>query len=237
MVSYFRPNDFKQSVESILSNTTCPFHLTIIDNSSNKLDTELNKINDPRVTIYRNDKNVGKGAAINQRFNEIMAGNTIKYFISIDSDVIVPKGWLLELKRSYFAVQRNSKPGIIAPAIMSEQNNTWENQLKNNKLDMHNIGNLHKIKYYNGLYYNRYIAGPLLLIDIAFFKKVGLYYDKQLYGADDGMLCKAAAKHSRFIGINSNITIEHINQDSTIEYINWKKRNITMDVDQCGHWD
>lgn len=234
MVSYHRPNDFRRSVRSILNNTDCPYHLTIIDNSSGGLDQELSKIDHKNVTIRKNTKNIGKAVAINEEF--VKAVNT-DHFITIDGDVIVPKGWLIELKRSYYAVKRVGKPGIIAPAILDSLTNTWTEQVKNNKLVMHQIGHLKQTTYYNGLYENRYNAGPLFLIDTQFFKSAGLYYEGQLYGADDGMLCNSAAKMNRFMGINSNVQVIHSNTDSTREYVEWKKRNITRDVDQHGHWD
>lgn len=234
MVSYFRPNDFRKSVDSILINTSCPFHLYIIDNSHGGLDKELDQVEtDPRVTTYRNDNNLGKGAAVNKWYQKIMGGSSLSHFVSIDSDIQVPPGWLLELKRALSWVQ---KPAMIAPAIVSKPGNTFKKQLENQRLDMHRMGNLYQVDY-NGLFYNRYTAGPLFLIDRKFFESVGLYYQDQLYGADDGKLCKAAAKQNRFIGINSNVEVLHLNEDSTEDYNEWKRRNITKDVDQCGHWD
>lgn len=235
MVSYHRPNDFKISLKSILNNTDCPFHLTILDNSCGGLDNELNSIQANNITIYKSDTNIGKASIINKKFIETIGNNT--HFITIDADVIVPKKWLTEMKRSYYAVKKNSKPGIIAPTILNSLRDSWPEQLRQNKLTMHQIGNLEEVKYYNGLYRNRYNAGPLFLIDTEFFKSAGMYYDKQLYGADDGMLCNSAAKMNRFSGINSNVSVLHSNYDSTPEYVNWKKRNITKDEDQRGHWD
>ena len=234
MVSYHRPNDFIRSVRSVLNNTDCPYHLTIIDNSNGGLDEQLSEINHKNVTIRRNAKNKGKAIAINEEF--VKTVNT-DHFITIDSDVIVPKGWLIELKRSYHAVRTAEKPGIIAPAILDSEEYTWNEQIKCNKLVMHQIGGLEETNYYHGLYKNRYNAGPLFLIDTQFFRSAGLYYEGQLYGADDGMLCNSAAKMNRFMGINSNVQVIHSNIDSTREYIEWKKRNITRDVDQRGHWD
>lgn len=234
MVSYYRPNDFKRSVKSVLDNTNCPFHLIILDNSCGGLDIELDSLCHNNVTIYKSEANIGKAAITNKKFKEIV--NDSSHFISIDSDVIVPKGWLIELKRSYYSVIKHEKPGIIAPVIMNNLRDLWSKQLQNNKLTMHQAGGLEKVNYYNGLYKNRYNAGPLFLIDTEFFKAAGLYYEKQLYGADDGMLCSSATKMGRFCGINSNVSVIHSNLDSTPEYIDWKKRNITKDVDQRGHW-
>lgn len=233
MVSYYRPNDFLRSVRSVLNNTDCPYHLTIIDNSCGGLDKELDQIHHANVTICRNTANKGKAVAINQKFSEVVKTD---HFITIDGDVIVPEGWLIELKRSYYAIKRSEKPGIIAPVILNNKHNTWDKQLKN-ELVMHRKGKLEETPYYKGLYRNRYNAGPLFLIDTNFFKKAGLYYEGQLYGADDGMLCNSAAKLKRFMGINSNVQVIHSNEDNTKEYNEWKKRNITKDVDQRGHWD
>jgi glycosyltransferase involved in cell wall biosynthesis len=235
MVSYFRPNDFSKSVASILNNTICPFHLSIIDNSHGGLDEELRKLEDQRITIYRNRTNIGKGAGINRWYGKIMEGSPLDHFVSIDSDIQVPEGWLLRLKKALFAVRSKMMAGIIAPAILNDK--SWDDQVTTGKLCMHQTGHFQETDFHRGLYHNRYTAGPLFLIDRPFFEQNGLYYDKQLYGADDGMLCRAAWNTGRFVGIDSSVQVKHLNEDSTEGYVNWKKRNITKDVDQHGHWD
>jgi glycosyltransferase involved in cell wall biosynthesis len=238
MISYFRPNDFRRSVESVLNNTICPFHLSIIDNSHGGLDNELNWAEeDPRITTYRNETNLGKGAAVNKWYKSITRGSSLDHVVSIDSDIVVPPRWLLKLKRALFAARRHERVGIIAPAIKSRPDRTWKHQIATNNLDMHQIGGLSETFYHPGLYYNRYTAGPLFLIDRFFFEKVELYYDGQLYGTDDGMLCRAAYVRNRFIGIDSNVEVEHINEDGTPGYHDWKRRNVTKAVDQHGHRD
>lgn len=238
MVTYHRPNDFVSSVESIINNTECPYHLSIIDNSTGQIDQYLDRyITHPHVSIYRNDANIGKGAAVNKWFDIIMSNNTLSHFISIDSDIIVPSQWLIELQRSFYHSKRCTKVGLIAPVIRNQQHETWEHQLQT-KAVMHNISQLTPaFDQYPGLYYNRYTAGPLLIIDTKFFKTTGLFYDKQLYGADDGHLCATAHRHKAFIGLNSNLIVTHTNNDSDREYVLWKERNITKDVDQHGRWD
>lgn len=237
MISYFRPNDFRKSVESVLNNTTCPFYLSIIDNSHGGLDAELDWAEgDPRVTTYRNERNIGKGAGVNRWYRKIMEGSSVDHFVSIDSDVIVPSQWLLELKRAHSAVKENLKPGIIAPAIVSQETKSWQDQISSGELNMHVMGDFRETEFYPGLYHNRFTAGLLFLIDRSFFEQAGLYYDKQLYGTDDGMLCKSAYKAGRFVGINSRVEIEHSNSDGTPEYAAWKRRNVTKAVDQHGHW-
>ena len=238
MISYFRPNDFRKSVESVLTNTVCPFHLSIIDNSSGHLNQELDKVEeDPRVTIYRNQTNIGKGAGVNLWYDTIMKGTSLDHVVSIDGDVVVPFQWLLKLKRSLFEARKHCPVGFIAPAISDSSEDTWEAQLNQQTLSMHQYYRMKEVNYYPGLYYNGILAGPLFMIDRKFFEKNGLYYDGQLYGADDGGLCKSANKMKLFIGIDSNVVVEHSNDDTTIDYKEWKRRNITKGVDQCGHWD
>jgi glycosyltransferase involved in cell wall biosynthesis len=238
MISYFRPNDFRRSVESVLNNTVCPFHLSIIDNSHGGLDKELDEAEtDPRVTTYRNEANLGKGAGVNRWYRKITEGSSVDHFVSIDSDILVPPKWLLGLKRALLEVRKVMRAGIIAPAIVNRRGRSWTDQVASGRLNMHQMGHFKETKFYPGLYYNRYTAGPLFLIDRPFFEQAGLYYDKQLYGADDGMLCRAAASAERFIGIDSHVEVKHLDGDSTEGYLDWKRRNIKRDVDQRGHWD
>ena len=237
MVTYHRPNDFILSVQSILNHTECPFHLSIIDNSMGHINDYLDKYRlHPQITVYQNDNNIGKGAAVNKWYHTIMRNNTLSHFISIDSDIIVPPQWLIELQRSFYHMKRSTKVGLIAPAICNSSYETWEYQI-NHKAVMHNISQIKSaFDEYHGLYYNRYTAGPTLIIDTKFFQTTGMFYDKQLYGADDGFLCATAQRHKAFVGINSNVLVRHINNDSDEQYIRWKERNVTRDVDPHGRW-
>jgi len=238
MVAYHRPNDFTNCVDSILNNTECPYHLSIIDNSAGHIDSYLYQYSKhPNITIYANDYNIGKGAAVNKWYNTIMRHNTLQHFISIDSDIVVPAEWLIELQRSFYYVKRCTKVGLIAPAICNLPHQTWQYQLEH-QLIMHDARILEASPdFYPGLYYNRHTAGPLLIIDTQFFESVGLFYDQQLYGADDGNLCLSAHRRKAFIGINSNLLVTHLNNDSDLEYIQWKERNVTKVVDLHGRWD
>lgn len=101
---------------------------------------------------------------------------------------------------------------------------------------MHKITNSSHFAFPH-IYRNRYTAGPLFLIDRKFFNSVGGYVQTQLYGNDDGELCKAAARQNRFIGIVTDLEVLHLNGDSTEGYKLWKKQNISKDKDRKGFWD
>ncbi len=231
MVSYFRPNDLRICLTSVLSNTPQPFRLSIIDNSMGGLDEVFKEFDDPRITVCRNAKNLGKGRAIMKWYDLIMGRRNDQHFVSIDSDLRVPPDWLPMMQT---AALRAPKPlGMLAPTIINESGDDFERQLKHG-LVMH--ARNHASKWVNGIYQNRHTAGPLFLIDRKFFDSVGGYVQTQLYGNDDGELCKAAAKAKRFIGIVPEVKVLHLTGDETPEYRDWKRRNVNRDADHKGHW-
>lgn len=230
MVSYFRPIDFELSVESIINNTD-EYHLSIIDNSCGGLKKQLSKYSSHQhITIYENDTNIGKGRGVMKWYNQIMNNSTEKFFISIDSDIEVQPKWLPRLINARSKIKFPF--GILAPTIMNTKGE-WFNLQKQSKFIMHNTKVMYHIS--DELYYNRYTAGPVILIDREFFESINGYSQDQLYGSDDGKLCKAADDQGRFIGIISNVHVIHLRNDNSVEYQKWKNTN--MGEDGIGYWD
>lgn len=225
MISYFRPNDFERSVQSVLNNTPEPFRLSIIDNSHGGLDATLDKYEShPNIDIYHNSENLGKGKGVMKWYNHIMQSSQTDYFISIDADIEVYPHWLT---RFVEARRKLTCPfAILAPVIMNKYGD-WFAIQRRTGLIMHNQKICHKI--IDEVYYNRYTAGPLFFIDRQFFDSVGGYSQNQLYGSDDGKLCKAAANQDRFIGIATNVHVLHLRQDDEVGYQEWKQRHVNTD--------
>lgn len=235
MVTYHRPNDFSRCLQSILANTR-GFHLSIIDNSCGGLDDRLALFsNDQRITIYRNQQNLGKGNSFKHWYAQIMRNNRADHFISIDSDLLVPPNWLLQLQNAYYRIRSRYRSGLLAPTIITNETDTFERQIAAGRLVMHDARELYEAL--PGIYYNRYTAGPLLLIDREFYENVGGYVCDQLYGNDDGRLCAAAAKQGRFIGIIATVGVQHLIADETDGYRAWKQRNVHGNIDAHGYWD
>lgn len=232
MVTYFRPNDLRRCLDSVLTNTVEPFRLSIIDNSHGGLDEVFAEIRDERVTVYRNDQNLGKGRAFMRWYPHIMRAKP-EFFVSIDSDLVVPPGWLTRMLRAAYSLP---SPGVLAPVLTLEAGDTFDRQKARGKLVMHREG---PESGFVGpsLYRNRHTAGPLFLIHRPFFDRVGGYVQTQLYGNDDGELCKAAHKKGRFIGIVTDVEVLHLEGDVTPDYKKWKKRNVNRDADRKGFWD
>lgn len=234
MVTYFRPNDMLKCVASILSNTHSPFRLSIIDNSHGGIDNALSTINDERVTIYKNSINLGKGRAFMKWYHKIVGGND--HFVSIDADMLVPPNWLTKMKDAADVVKATGGLGVLAPTIVNELGDTFHDQMKRGKLVMHASSPQSGFLCSN-IYRNRHTAGSLFYIDKQFFDGVGGFAQNQLYGNDDGELCKSAHKSGRFIGIVTDVEVLHLRADSDRGYVEWKKNNIKGDVDGVGYWD
>lgn len=233
MVTYFRPNDLKRCLDSVLTNTVEPFRLSIIDNSHGGLDHVFSEIKDERVVVHRNTENLGKGKAFMRWYPHIMEGNNSEFFVSIDSDLVVPPGWLTRMMRAAYSVP---SPGVLAPVLTRKEGDGFDRQKARGDLVMHREGPESGFVA-PSVYRNRHTAGPLFLIHRKFFERVGGYAQTQLYGNDDGELCKAAHKKGRFIGIVTDVEVLHLEDDVTDDYKDWKRRNVRMDADRKGFWD
>ncbi len=234
MISYFRPNDLKKCVESIVTNTMVPFKLAIIDNSCGGIDECLNSIVDDRIAIYKNTKNLGKGKGFMKWYNTIMKNDNNDLFVSIDPDLLVPPEWLINMLRTAYTIKNL---GVLAPVLIKNHGDTFTKQLASNRLVMHRKTKESGFVGSSSLYKNRHTAGPLFIINKKFFNNVGGYVQTQLYGNDDGELCKAAHKNNKFIGIDTTTHVVHLDNDNTNEYQQWKVRNVNKDVDGLGYWD
>jgi GT2 family glycosyltransferase len=216
-VAYHRPNDFQLCISSMLSNTSLPYNLTIIDNSCGGLDWCLCNL-DSRVKIIRNLTNIGKGKSFRLWYQSIMSTNNHKYFISLDADVIVPPLWLESLYRAIIKLEQPL--AAIAPTFVNTQMHYDGVPLPNEPTT----------------FYTTKTAGPLLLINRAFYESFGGYPGDCLYGHDDGFLCSKAKQSNKFIGYTTTVKCFHSELDVTEEYRQWKLDNLN-DVSCCnGLW-
>lgn len=233
MVSYFRPNDLLLSVESVISHTSCPYRLTLIDNSHGGLDRELSLIQKRHlhVVVLRNEQNIGKGASYRKWYSHIMAGDNNKYFVSMDADVIVPQQWLESLLRAAAIVNA----GVLAPLLLNNADDSLDRQVQNRKLTMHGFHEMQPAT--KSVYYNSQLAGPLLLISKRLYEKCGGYPGDQLYAHDDGVICKAAKSNNLFVGIETAVCCIHSTLDDTPKYRDWKQQHFNNSTVRIGYWD
>lgn len=233
LISYYRQNDLKECIESIIDNTHMTYHLSIIDNSSYNLNDFFGTYKKhPNISVFQNNTNLGKGRSFAKYYPLILQHDKNDFFISIDGDIKVYHQWLERLIQAKSKI--NQELALLAPTIMNKYGE-WFNIQQKSKFIMHNTKNMYHYK--DEIYYNRHTAGPLLLINRRFYDRIGGYTTNQLYGNDDGNLCKAAADLGYFIGIVSNVHVLHCNKDVTDGYIQWKHDNIKNPKTYTGYWD
>jgi len=227
-ISYHRALDFELCISSIISNTTMPYKLTIIDNSNGALDNELNAL-DQNVRIIRNPSNWGKGKSFKFWYNHITKKNDNELFVSLDADVIVPNGWLESMCRDAHEI---SNLGALAPTFVKSADDLNKNDPYDGLMYMHVRGN----EINKNIFHSPKTAGPLLLINKKFYDDVGGYPGDCLYGHDDGYICKMAVKSKRFIGYTESVVCIHSNLDCPHDYTQWKLNNVNKKKEQ-GYWD
>lgn len=231
MVTYHRAPLLERCLRSLFLHTPSPFTLAIIDNSAGAIDATLNAITDPRVTIYRTGQNLGKGRAFMSKYHEVMKGSESELFVSLDPDLLFQKNWTTDLMR---LMEANQRVAVLAPVLVSSGADSFDGQLARGKLFMHKKGPESRFLGPR-LYQNRHVAGPLLVIRRSFFEDVGGYVQNQLYGNDDGELCKAAWKIGLVTAIATGIKACHL-EDEDRGYKEWKKRNV-RGGQEAGFWD
>lgn len=235
MVSYHRPNDLINSVQSIIENTTIDYHLSIIDNSSGSIDHTLDELsNNKHITIYRNKYNIGKGKSFKQWYDVITNNDKSKYIISIDADIKVPKNWLEVYLSEAEEIDKIQELGALAP-IITEHGITKQQQLDSKQFRMHVVDEINYIT--KTTFYNYNTAGSLFLINKEFYESFGGYPGDRLYGNDDAYVCLQSKNQNRFIGITTAFSVEHLHADSTKDYALWKMKHITDTTVNIGHWD
>lgn len=234
LTTYHRKEAFKKCILPLYNSTDQPIY--IIDNSCGGLDKELlwAKTLSENITIFKNNKNIGKAASIQLYYKEI--AKDTQWFISMDSDIIVRSNDIDNLIKSGNELLKKGYPvSLLAPALNSGNNPILE-QIKNNQLDTHKIGTMYHLE--NGLYINEFLAGCLLLINTLFFNEIGGFKQQKIYGGDDGELSKITKQNEMISVLNTNVECVHYRLDETKEYIKWKKDNITKpSSDQVGHLD
>ena len=222
MTTYHRPNDSLSSIMSVLTHTPELHTLHILDNSCGGIDNTLELINDSRVSIHRSPTNIGKSRIVSERYNDAIKNCPLDHFIGMDGDIVVRDGWYTTL----LSCAREVAPwAALAPTIVEPGDATPR---------LHVSGkNTKKVK--PGIWYNQNTAGGLLLIRRKFWENWGGYPGTQLYGNDDGALCKEAIRRNQFIGYTTKVVVEHYNSDSNGGYTDWKLKNVTG-LDNPGYW-
>lgn len=111
----------KDCIERIFRNTSYPYRLIIVDNASDAATKEYlyGLRDDPRITLIRNDRNLGFVKAVNQG----MRLSDSPYLCVMNNDTLPAPGWLNELVK--FA-ETHPDVGIMNPLCGSPAGYTLE---------------------------------------------------------------------------------------------------------------
>lgn len=230
ITTYHKRATFEKCYSLLSKHNKNPIY--IIDNSNGNLDESLDEIKNKNVKIIKNSKNIGKAASIQENYKNLIL--EYQWFISMDPDVLVSNDDIDILLKNANQLLHSGYPiSIIAPII--NDGNCKKDQLQSRKLDMHKWGSMHEIT--DGLYINEFIAGCLILINTNFFVKNNGFKNKQLYGGDDGELCKNSLKDNLVSIIDTNVELLHCREEEPEEYKQWKIKHIKEKHLQKGFWD
>lgn len=220
MVTYYRLDLTKQSVNSILNNTKAEFDLSIIDNGSQDGTADYLRVlkrKYPNIRARLLDKNIGKGAAANKIFKEIDRFK-YDYIVGIDNDIIVPENWLSVL---IDCSKYLDKWGLLAP----------------NHAGVHKILPRAKKKHLPNkqtLIFNPCIAGGTWLINKKLYRSIGGYREDRFYGGVDGDYNIRAQKAGFRNGIVKDIFYRTINHPKYKPYSLFKLNQVVQMRKQPG---
>lgn len=106
-------------LESILNNTTAPFHLFLVDNASTDQTATLYSQLPPTATVVRNTTNQWWAGGINQGIR--LAGDNFDRIYFLNDDIEVPKRWLERLNGLL-----DGNPGVGAIGPLNSNPRDWQ---------------------------------------------------------------------------------------------------------------
>ena len=95
-----------ECLRSLTNQTFEPFEVIVVDNSG----TRRAKVDDARMRVIANDRNVGFGAAINQGIR----ASTARYIATLNDDAVAGSSWLEKL---IGAAEKRSRAGMCASEV------------------------------------------------------------------------------------------------------------------------
>ncbi len=192
----------KSCVDSIMSNSDLPLELLIIDNNSTDqschfLLTQKNS----RIHLIPNQTNLGFSKACNQGLNKACGD----FFITMNPDILVPKGWLTRLLWHLHNNPRTLAVGPKGIGIGGEQSPGPLSFSSN----LAAADRLFAKKYYHQSELTKFLIGCLLLFDKRLLKNIG-YFDENLpLGADDFDLSLRVRQAGFELRIACDLLIHH----------------------------
>lgn len=221
IITYNRPALLKHSIDAILNQSYEDIELLVIDNGSTFETTQLlNKYNDPRIRIFKNDSN------FREFYNYPFFVAKGKYLIiTHDDDIMHPGLVQKELEEvlnnpCVVAVSCNMRGIDNNGDVVIEKLNVNEENILYSKGDFWKLFNS-----------NNYIFTPTVMFDLDFMKRKSLIFEHERIGpACDQFLWYKILQNDVKISVLSEVLYDyrlHENQDSVV---NGPKMNFDLSL-------
>ena len=203
IVSYNSKPVLKPCLDALLTNTSPPFEIIIIDNHS--LDgsvTYLQQLKLPNVRTVFNQTNQGFAKACNQGIISAQG----ELLVTMNPDVLVPDGWL---DRMAWHLRHNSKTLVVGPKGIGIGGRQFPGLL-NYPSNLSAAARKFAAVYHRQSEPAKFLIGCLILFDRRLIEKVGLLDGHMPLGADDFDLSLRVRKAGYQLRVARDVLIRHL---------------------------
>ncbi len=203
IVSYNSKPALKPCLDALITNTSPPFEIIIVDNHSLDGSVEyLRKLKIPHVRTIFNQSNPGFTKACNQG----IASAQGEQLVTMNPDVFVPKGWL---DRMAWHLRNNPKTLIVGPKGMGIGGRQSPGLL-NYPSKLWAADRKFAAVYHRQSEPTKFLIGCLILFDRRLIEKVGLFDEQLPLGADDFDLSLRVRKAGFQLRVARDVLIQHL---------------------------
>ncbi|MGE5607393.1 MAG: glycosyltransferase family 2 protein [Bacteroidota bacterium] len=203
IVSYNSKPALKPCVDTLIAHTSPPFEIIIIDNHSLDGSIEfLQQLNNPPIRTIINQSNLGFSKACNQG----IASAQGDLLVTMNPDVLVPKGWL---DRMAWHLRQNSQTLVVGPkgiGIGGRQSPGLLNYPSNLSAAARKFATI----YHRQSEPTKFLIGCLILFDRRLTEKVGLFDEQMPLGADDFDLSLRVRHAGYQLRVARDVLIRHL---------------------------
>jgi hypothetical protein len=215
--TYHRFEMTKRSIISIINNVQSSIYdttLYICDNNSPvEMKEWLLSLQNDKVKVFLNDKNIGKAEIINKVYD---LNSECDYFISIDSDFIADEEYNF-IDAMVWCITNFTDFGLLSTFQKENDQQLWGDLKKEQTIGSHVVG----FDRYHG------VAGGCIILKKDVWDLVGRYDTYGgVYGYDDALLMQAVNSKNKKVGVIKTVKLTHP-FDEDKKYIEWKRYNIS----------
>lgn len=202
-----------------IKNYRCIEHILVVDNGSTDDSYEmLRKLQNPHISVIRNEENKGYGAGINYGVNYLEECTDCTSVIVSNADIVIYSEENLE----YFINHQPECYGVMAPVIKEHKglNAGWRipTAVQDSAL---NIVGIHRMLRPKMLFYKEEymeasdvveveaVSGCFFMVQIAGLKEVGYFDEQSFLYYEENMIARKMQKAKRSTYIDTTVEVFH----------------------------